>query len=635
MKFSVCQNLFRSLKILGFLLILTTPILAANKKVNLDLIDVDIRAVIKTISDATGKNFLIDPRVNGKITLISNTALQGESLYNVFLTALRTHGYIAVEQGNIITIVPSSEAKQSASNKDIRSAKADEQITQVVKVKHIPAVQLASVLRPLMAKEAYIQAYADANLLILSDSKKNVTRLLKVVQSMDKANTDKDEIINLQYANAEAVLLILKETLPKKSVLAPRISADKRSNSIVISGDETERTRFKHLVQKLDVHIATAAAHHVVFLEHASALDLAVILEKLLGVQTKNQDPKATNIVTSSSIIADEATNSLIISAGLEDFESLQQVLKKLDVPRQQVLIEAIIAEVSIDTSGKFGIEWGASGAEMGVGSSGKSNGGLLNSFNAIANNDLSQALLTGGFSALISKNNIGIMLNAIKNDANVNILSAPKILTLDNKEAEIIVGETVPFITGSFTQASNAGASDPFQTVQREDVGLTLRIKPQINQGGVITLEVFQEISTVKNSTTAVDLITSKRSIKSNVVIANGHMLALGGLMNNSTDDAVDAVPILSDVPGLGWLFKTQKTEAKKSTLMVFIKPTIITTNSEGSMITQTAVDQIEREQQIFDAKPLLIEPEKYRYKIPHDAIPLEKLDNFPTVNY
>jgi len=597
---------------------------STQESINLELIDADIRAVIKTVSEATGKNFLIDPQVKGKITIVSNSSLEGDALYEVFLTALRTQGYTAVEQGNVITIVPNMEAKYSTSSKAAHRMRGDEQMTQVIRLKHIIAAQLISILRPLMPKEAFIQAYATSNLLILSDSKKSIQRVLAIIARMDKPNPDEDEIITLQEANAVNVLAILKETMPKKAAIGARLSADKRSNSIIVSGNKIDRNRFRRLITKLDEPVEIDATHHVVFLEHATAIDLATILEKLITAQKK--DPKATQ--NTVSIIADEATNSLIISADLKDYESLHHVLKQLDIPRQQVMIEAIIAEVSIDEAGKVGVEWGATTAESGIASTSKNNGGLLGAVSAIANDDLSQALLTGGFSALISKGNIGIMLNAIKNDANVNILSAPKILTLNNKEAEIIVGETVPFVTGSFTQSSNEGATNPFQTVQREDIGLTLRIKPQINQGGLINLEVFQEISNVKSSTAAVDLITTKRSIKTNVVIANGHMLVLGGLMDDSTNDAVDAVPIMGDIPIIGWLFKTQNTETKKRTLMVFIKPTIISTTAEGAVITQQALTDVSTEQELFNEKFLLIDPEKERYKIQPLGMPVEKIE-------
>jgi general secretion pathway protein D len=618
-----------------------------QKGVTLNFVNVEIREVITSISDCIGKNILIDTRVNGKVTILSKTPLRKESVYDVFLDVLRAHNYVAIEQGDVIKIIPLEEAKQNPTSSSHAIPGGAEQITRIIKIKNVSAAQLVPVLRPLMPREAYLQAYMDTNTLVLSDSEKNIRRLLRIIDNMDKPNPDRDEIVPLYQANADEVLRILRETQPKKTETSGTVTADKRTNSIIVSGSKAERERFARIIKSLDTPIANHAAHHVVPLKYAKAADLAPLLDKVInnksGAMATSSSPAAAPgtpgsvspftasgaNATASNIIADEATNSLIISADLQNYQSIQEVLKQLDIPRKQVMIEAIIAEISTDNTQKLGIEWGiANNNGEGVANKPTKNSGLLGTVGALANSDLTKALLTGGFSALISKGDIGVMLNAIKNDANTNILSAPQILTLDNKEAEMVVGENVPFVTGSYAQ-STTGGTNPFTTVQRQDVGLILKVKPQINQGGMITLEISQETSAVKDTTSTAGITTTKRSMKSNVSVADGNMLVLGGLMNNQMDDGLDTVPILGDIPLLGWMFKSQKTTSTKRTLMVFIRPTIIDSEDINNPSTQKALSTVEKEQKLFNQKDMLLTPDLKRYQITPQTAPLPELDN------
>ncbi len=602
----------------------TEPTTKTAENITLNFVDVDIRSVIATISKETGKNFLIDPRVKGKLTIYSSTPINANALYDVFLSALRTHGYTAVEQNNVTHIVPLMEAKQSPTpvNTLNKNAAGAQQITQVIKLKNISAINLIPVLRPLMPKEAYIAAYTATNLLILSDSEHNIVRIMQVIQSMDKVSDNDIDIIPLAKANANQVLTTLSSMLPKKSARTNiNISVDKRTNSILMSGDRVERARLKKLIAKLDSPVLSHSAHHVIYLKHASAIDLAPILNKIINASEKNSSDKQ-GTTEKPSIIADEATNSIIVSAEMDAFRSLASVIQQLDIPRQQVLIEAIIAEVSIDGTKKIGVEWGVSGKSGDtVGFGGSTNtGSLLKTLAELANGKggkAAAAAATGGFSGLIANDSFGVLINVLQDDTDFNILSAPRILTVDNKEAEIIVGENVPFVTGSFTQ-SNEGSTNPFQTVQRQDIGLTLRIKPQINAGGRIGLEVYQEISTVKKTTQAVDLTTTKRSIRSNVLVDDGKILVLGGLMDDVTTNIETGIPWLMDIPYLGWLFQSQETVVKKRTLMVFLKPTILKTQYGSDLETGRAFDAVRQEQDKFNRQPLLLTPDADRYQMP-----------------
>ncbi|MDC9728763.1 MAG: type II secretion system secretin GspD [Methyloprofundus sp.] len=594
----------------------------AEESITLNFVDADIRSVIATVSKETGKNFLVDPRVKGKFTIYSATPVSESALYEVFISALRTHGYAAIEQDDIFHIVPLMQAKQSptsvsTSNPTKSSAK---QITQVIKINNISAVKLIPVLRPLMPKEGYIAAYASTNLIILSDSEKNIARLRQIINSMDTPSNNQIDIIPLIKADANQILKTIKSMLPKKvGSTAIHLSVDSRTNSILLSGDSIERMRLKNIISKLDSPVQTNSSHHVIYLKHASAAELAPILDKIISAEEKN----STKTKVKSSIIADEATNSIIISAELNAYRSLSNIIDQLDIPRTQVMIEAIIAEVSLDGSNELGVEWAFAGGNDNVkgAASSKNTGSILSTLNEVANGDLAKAAATaaagGGFTGLIANDNFGVLLNALQGNSDFNILSAPKILTIANKEAEIIVGENVPFVTGSYTQ-SNEGSTNPFQTVKREDIGLKLRIKPQINVSGRIGLEIFQEISTVKNSTTAVDLITTKRSINSNVLINDGKILALGGLMDDAVIDSNTGIPWLMDIPYLGWLFQSHSTKITKRTLMVFIKPTILKNQKTSDAMTDVFFDAVNKEQLKFNDKPLLITPASWDYKLP-----------------
>jgi len=611
----------------------------AEENITLNFVDADIRSVIATVSKETGKNFLVDPRVKGKLTIYSATPVNESALYEVFLSALRTHGYAAIESDDITRIVPLMQAKQSpspVSSKKLSHPSA-KQITQVIQIQNISAVKLIPVLRPLMPKEGYIAAYASTNLIILSDSENNITRLREIIKAMDtESSNNAIDIVPLKKADANQVLKTLKNMLPKTKQGANKLnlSVDSRTNSILLSGASIERTRLKSIITKLDSPVLTNSSHQVIYLKHASAAELAPILDKVISAEEKNTSKKKTN-KEKSSIIADEATNSLIISAELDAFRSLSQVIEQLDIPRTQVMIEAIIAEVSLENSNELGVEWAVAGGNNDLkGMAGSTNTGtLLTTLNEIANNDLAQAAASaaagGGFSGLIANDNFGVLLNALQGNSDFNIVSAPKILTVANKEAEIIVGENVPFVTGSFTQ-SNEGSTNPFQTIQREDIGLKLRIKPQINIGGRIGLEVFQEISTVKNAATAAaDLITTKRSISSNVLINDGKILALGGLMDDVVIDSVTGIPWLMDIPYVGWLFQSQSTKITKRTLMVFIKPSILKSQFDSDTLTQGYLDTIASEQVKFNSKPLLITPRTLNHKLP--VIDAETISNPP----
>ncbi len=566
---------------------ISSPVNAAKSvktsatKVTLNFNATDINAVISAVSEMTGRNFIVDPRVKGKVTVISHRALKTSEIYQVFLSVLKVHGFAAIPGRNVTKIVPEVNAKQDA----IRTGRAsipysDEFITQVLEIKNVDAAQLVPILRPLVPQRGHLAAYPGSNVLVISDSAANIRRLKRIISRIDQATGDEIEVVALQNASASEVVRIIQQLSsqdPKKK--KNNIIADDRTNSILLGGNKASRLRVKALIAHLDTPVDVGGATQVVYLRNAVAKDLVPVLT---GVSKSVSGAKGKKVGASKasaiSIQADENTNALVITAPPDVFRSLRAVIRRLDVRRAQVLVEAVIAEVSTNSAEEFGIQWGAGSTKDGIASLinfsiGSSITGLLSTPPSVGDG---LNLVAGNPDS--TTNPIGALIRALNSDGKSNILSTPSLLTLDNEEAEIVVGQNVPFVTGSYSGTGGGSTpSNPFQTVQREDVGLTLRITPQINEGNAIKLKVEQEVSTVSPSTQGVDIITNKRSIKTNVVIDDGQMIVLGGLIEETLSEAEQRVPGLGDIPLLGWFFRYNKTELKKTNLMVFLQPTIL----------------------------------------------------------
>jgi general secretion pathway protein D len=548
----------------------------------LNFSNTDITAVIAAVSEMTGRNFIVDPRVKGKVTIISNHAMSAEDVYQVFLSVLKVHGFAAIIGDNIIKIVPEVGAKQDA----IRTAtgkypgEGDEFVTRVIEVKFVNAAQLVPILRPLVPQRGHLAAYPASNVLVISDSAANIQRLAKIIQRIDQATGDEIEVVKLEHASASEVVRIitrLKPTDPKKPEQV-KIVADDRSNSILLGGGKSDRVRLRALISHLDTPVAVGGNTHVIYLKNAVAKNLVPVLTGVSQSVTARKGKKkaaAGNI----TIQADENTNALVINAPPDVFRSLRTVVQKLDVRRAQVLVEAIIAEVKLDKTRELGIQWGFDGIskDQPVGfinfSSVGGLGGLADPPSLLSRDGIT---LAGG--DFTGTTRFGALIRALSGDSESNILATPTLVTLDNEEAEIVVGQNVPFLTGSYSSTgSGSTPTNPFQTVQREDVGLTLKIKPQINEGNAIKLEVDQEVSSVTESTLGVDLITQKRAIKTNVIVEDNQVVVLGGLIQDELRETEQRVPGLGDIPILGWLFRSSRTTKVKTNLMVFLHPVIL----------------------------------------------------------
>ncbi|HHH44868.1 MAG TPA: type II secretion system protein GspD [Gammaproteobacteria bacterium] len=578
--------------------------------ITLNLKDADINALIGTVAEVTGKNFIVDPRVKGKVTVISSRAMDSDEVYQVFLSILKVHGFAAVPSGPVIKILPDVSAKQDSipSVGDENPGHGDEMVTRVVQVDNVAAAQLVPILRPLVPQQGHLAAYPATNVLIMSDRAENVSRLVNIIRRIDKVSDSEIEVIRLEYASAAEVVRILNaisRAQPAQAkggvAQAQALVADERTNSVLLGGDRSNRLRLRAIISHLDTPLERGGNTKVLYLKYAKAADL---VEVLRGVgKTQGEDAKKgaaaaanKNIEKQLDIQADESTNALVITAPPALMRSLEAVIRQLDIRRAQVLVDAIIAEIGENRARELGVKWAVfdlSGSTAPIGGTNFTNTG--NSLTEIANGVINKQLpaLTPGLSFGVGKIggsgvNFAAVVNALAGDSDVNILSTPSLVTLDNEEAEIIVGQNVPFVTGSFTNTgAAAGSVNPFQTVQREDVGITLKVKPQINEGNSIIMEITQEVSTISNDAQAVDLITNKRNIKTNVLVDDNHIVVLGGLIEDRVRESEQKVPLLGDIPYLGVLFRSKSVNRDKVNLMVFLHPTILRDNETADRYT------------------------------------------------
>lgn len=599
-------------KVQGLLLSILLSLFMATQviadEITLNLKDADIRALISTVSKFTGKNFIIDPRVKAKVTVISANTLSPEEVYEVFLSVLQVHGYAAVPTGSVIKIVPEVNAKQGplplAGKKD--RYPDDELITKIIRLDHVPASQLVPILRPLVPQQGHLAAYNPTNTLIITDHAGNIERLVKIISGVDRPDSDELEIIPLKHASASELVRILNSLntggTAKDASKKVKLAADDRTNSILVTGDRASRLKIRATISYLDTPLEDGGGNtHVIYLKYAKAENLVKILTGLKeqGAKTGITKGKAAPTkVTAGSVISqnaiiqgDEETNALIITADTNTVKNLRAVVRQLDIRRAQVLIEAIIAEITLNNTKALGVGLVAdgSGAANPVGISNFSgiDDVLLSIIGGTALTSVPPGLSFGIGGESSSGARYGLLLTALQNDTNSNILSTPNITTLDNEEAELIVGQNIPFVTGSFTGTGSNNPSNPFQTIERQDVGLTLKVTPQINEGDTVKMVIEQETSSVIPGTEEIGIATRKRSIKTSVLVDDGGILVLGGLIQEEVSDSQSKVPILGDIPVIGFMFRQQNTTKTKANLMVFLRPSILRNNKDAAFVT------------------------------------------------
>ena len=559
--------------------------------------EADIRQIVEAVAEITGKTFIIDPRVSGqKVTMISSTAMSPEAFYEAFLSVLEVHQYAAVTSGDIVKIIPNATARQYAGPIGTGSSQGpDDIVTQIVQVKNIGAAQLVPILRPLVPQYGHLVAHPGSNMLIISDRAANVRRIMTIIARIDQATDDEIEVVPLQHASAAEVVRVMTTLMQQpRADGAPvtiNLVADARTNSVLIGGEKTARLRLRALLAHLDTPLEDGGDTRVRYLRYANAEELAAKLQQHFSNQ-QTAAAGASNTVQADpvSVWADPQTNAIIVSAPQKIMRSLMAVVDKLDIRRAQVLVEAIIVEVMSDSVSELGVTWAIEGsgsdAPIGITNFPAFGTGVVQLGSALgggAGGDAS-GLIGEGLTIGIGRISDGsvsfaAILRALQGDANTNIISTPSILTTDNEEASLTVGQEVPFVSGQFTNTGGAGgAVNPFTTVNRESVGVKLTITPQINEGNSLLLKISQEVSSIASSASgAVDLITNQRIIETTVIVDDGSIVVLGGLIDDVLRESDQRVPILGSIPIIGNLFRSRKTELVKTNLMVFIRPKIL----------------------------------------------------------
>lgn len=607
----------------------------------LNLKDAEISTLIATVADITGDTFVVDPRVQGKVTVLSSQPMSSQGIYDLFLTALRVQGYAAVKEGNTIRILPDVEARQQKNALGLET-NPDDLVTKVIPLQHVEAQEVVNLVRPLLPQQSHLAAHVGSNSLLISDRAGNVARIESVVHRIDRRNDQSIEVITLHNAAASEVVRTLRSLEPQSESGAEIAIADERTNSILLSADPSKRLKLRTLIYHLDTPLENSGATQVVHLNYADAESLVGILN---AVTESNEEQGTEGGNPPVRIQAHAETNSLVITASAAQFRSLQSVIRSLDIPRAQVHVEAIIAEVSVDTVRELGVQWQATGsldpildAEgnvigldsgfLGGTSFGNSGNNILNlSTGGTPGNGLNIGYLSGTTEILGNQVlQLGAVLRALRSDADTNILSTPSVVTLDNQEASIQVGQEVPFVTGQFTNNSinnQQGQVNPFQTINREEVGIKLTVTPKINEGDAVILNINQEVSSLAPIAGAVDLITNKRTLTTTVMVPDNAILVLGGLITDDLQETIERVPGLSAIPILGEAFKFRNTQRVKRNLMIFIRPRILKDRLVLDELSQGKYKFI-REQQLLkretsdnitpdDEMPLL--PELYDY--------------------
>ncbi|HEX7271359.1 MAG TPA: type II secretion system secretin GspD [Casimicrobiaceae bacterium] len=648
------------------------PARPADDAVTLNFVNADIEAVVKAVAEMTGRNFVLDPKVKGTINIISVRPVPISLVYPTLLSALRLQGFAAVETDGLTKIVPEAEAKQHASPVSVGAVAAggDRLVTEVYVLKSESAAQLVNVLRPLITPNNSIAAVPSGNALVITDYADNLKRIDRIIASLDVPPAGEPIIVPLRYASAIDLLQILSRLLvdsggapgaaadPQQRI---SLAADPRSNSILVRADNPTRLgRVRALIEQLDTPGRAGGNIFIIYLKNADAVRVAQTLRGLLtgsggdataapattptslsaslsaiGGQTSPMGTAPTTPPTGGgpatfsaggvTIQADPSNNALIVMAPEPLYNNIRSIVEKLDTRRAQVFIEALIVEVSADRASQFGIQWqylqpSSNSTYVGGGTNFGTRGQPGNNQNIIdisgnlgsAGPGLNLGLIRGSITipGLGVITNLAMLVRALQDDNTSNILSTPNMLMLDNEESRIVVGQNVPFITGQYAQTGSTSTVTPFQTIERKDIGVTLRVKPQITEGGSVRVAVYEEVSTIADTTNPAGLIINKRALESTVLVDDGQIIALGGLIQDSQLDSTQKLPFLGDIPIAGALFRYDNRTRSKTNLMVFLRPTIVRNATVGGALTGDRYDYLLGEQKAIRTDPNTIPP-------------------------
>ncbi len=605
----IVKELVQGLRVVAtgaLLAVSATPALAQDE-VQINFRDADIRSVIESVAEITGVSFVLDPRVKGKVTIIAPQPIDSSLLYEAVLSALHVQGYQAVADGAVTRIIPFSQAFNFAGG----GAGGNEMRTEVLSIKHVQAATLVSVLKPMLSNGARLMAYAPSNYLVVSDITSNIRQLKRFIGKLDDPDSSAVEVIDLSHISAaEAVHIAGQLKQLQKQELS--LVEDGLNNRIIVSGPGIARSAFKVMLQSLDVPSTKQGSVEVIYLDYLRAAEIKTVIDgmlqsdtflRLAGQSEGDGDGKRT---TTYKTEIDELNNALILAAPRELIREVNKVIAKLDLPRPQVLIEAVIAELSEDQAKELSAQ---------LVYSSKNRGAYLTNFDSVLSGLLGAALgggdeasvatiagsipnkvlgIVGDFDSVTGKG-MGLLVQALKSDGATKILSTPSVVTLDNEEATLSVGEEVPFQTGSYTNSSSGSSnSNPFTTINREEVGVILKVKPQISKGDAVRLEIEQESSKVKDGGTVGLQTTTKTTMKTNVMVQDGELLVLGGLIEDTGKGSSTKVPLLGDIPLLGRLFRSTAKDSKQRVTMMFIRPTILRSQSDARAVTKGRFDHL-----------------------------------------
>jgi general secretion pathway protein D len=627
------------------------PVRAQQATITPNYKDAELAQIVEAVSEITKKNFIIDPRVRANVTMVSNTPLSADAFYEAFLAILQVHGFVAVPAGNVIKIIPDANARQvpSVDLPDRVSSSSDEIVTQVIAIKNVSAAQLVPILRPLIPQYGHLAAYPASNMLIISDRANNVNRMVRIIRRIDQSGDEEIDVIPLEHASAAEVVRVVNVLYPQAQAaeggIGVKLVADERTNSVLVSGEKSQRLRLKTLVTHLDTPLESGGDTQVRYLRFADAEKLAAKLTQQATVTAATTPGAAPpqagapptgggggQIDRNIQIWAEPETNALVVTAPPKVMRALMAVVDKLDIRRAQVHVEAILVEVSGDKTADLGINWLVDGSDDNF-----AVGGFIQPIAGASIVDIIRGIddpstLTGapsGFTAgggRISDTgtDFAVLLRALRADTNTNIIATPSVVTMDNQEAEIKIAQEVPFITGSFTQ-TGTDATNPFQTIQREEVGNILKITPQISEGETVILKIEQEASSLAPTPEgSVDLVTNKRTITTNVLVDNGGIIVLGGLIRDELLDSEQRVPFLGAIPLIGELFKVRNTQKRKTNFMVFIRPKILRDGIQTAIETNSKYNMLrEMQLKLHGGKAPLLPFEKGPALPPADANP------------
>ena len=638
--------------------------------------EADLSQIIQAVSEVTGKNFIIDPRVNAKVTMLSATPMSPAQFYEAFLAVLQVYGYVAVPAGKVIKIVPNTDARQLPANdlpRDV-STTSDEIVTQIITLKNISASQLVPVLRPLIPQYGHLAAFSGGNMLIIADRASNVSRIVRIVERMDESGDEPYDLVELHNASASELVRVVNQlnqgaAAGGEAGAGVKVVTDERTNSVLISGEKSLRLKIKALIISLDTPKKGGAGDtEVRYLRYADAEKLA---EKLKGQATATAKaqggPGATsgaaqaavgggggqsNLDASVTLWADVPTNALVITAPPKIMKSLMAVIDKLDIRRAQVAVEAIIVEIDVNKSSNLGVQWITEGnktaagiinlpgsgtsivdlaaAAIGFSSTGISGGtgGTVGSGASAIN---SSTIGTGATFAIGRYNpnsgiNFAALVQALRSDGSSNIISAPTLITLNNEESEVKVTQEIPLITGAYsgTTAAVGGTTSPFQTIQREEVGTILKVTPHISEGNTVQLKIEQEDSSPgAKLTDSADISTNKRSIKTTILIEDGGVIVLGGLMSDTVTESEDRVPGLGAIPILGNLFKSRSGSRQKKNLLVFIRPRILRDDVQTESLSEDKYNGVRQDERTLNRGKVTLLPGEVQPMIPPPPMP------------